>query len=57
MDEMNQCTLTEIESVADVRGGRLCADKYDFYEALKAFEGKTVKWKLELVRPVETISD
>lgn len=39
--------LAKVESIGTVRAGKLVGE-YDFYDYLAAFEGKAVKWTLEL---------
>lgn len=41
-------TLREVESVGVVTDGKIVGE-YDFYNYLAALEGKTVRWRLELV--------
>lgn len=39
--------LAKVESIGTVRDGKIVGE-YDFYDYLSAFEGKAVKWTLEL---------
>ncbi len=40
--------LKKVESISVVQDGKLVGE-YDFYNYLKQFEGKRVRWKLELI--------
>jgi hypothetical protein len=39
--------LKKVESVGTVSDGMIVGE-YDFYAYLKAFEGRQIKWKIEL---------
>jgi hypothetical protein len=45
-EEMKQ-QLKKVESISTVKDGKLVGE-YDFYNSLSAFEGKSVRWTLEL---------
>ena len=45
-DELKQ-QLKKVESISTVQDGELVGE-YDFYNYLAAFEGRNVRWTLEL---------